>query len=151
MSTEELAVQDCALDRFDRRRPLGRGCTGSSSTARSTGRAPVPCVRRPSFRRRRADAHTVAWAPTDGTVTVDDADHHPLPPHGGRVRQLAWRRDGRRATGAGCWLTRDARPTRAIALETDAARAVLDLPVAVAVGRRDVHAEGLAAQRAREP
>src|SRR5713226_9751662 len=32
------------LDRFDRRRPSARGCTGSSSTVRSTGPARARCA-----------------------------------------------------------------------------------------------------------
>jgi len=67
-----------ALDTFDRRRPSDRGCTGSSSTVRSTGRAfgaygrsssfPSPCLlpsgmRRPAltyWRRSRGSRRSTA-------------------------------------------------------------------------------------------
>jgi hypothetical protein len=52
---------------------------------------------------RPGDDHTVAWAATGGTVTVEDADTAKvLFTHtGARVRQLAWSGDGRRLLIAG--------------------------------------------------
>jgi hypothetical protein len=59
--------------------------------------APIAPAWRPSERR------TVAWAATDGTVTVEDADTAKVlwSKPGGPVRQLAWSGDGRRLLIAG--------------------------------------------------
>ena len=47
---------------------------------------------------RPSERHTVAWAATDGTVTVEDADTAKVfkTYRGGAVRRLAWSGDGRR-------------------------------------------------------
>ena len=52
---------------------------------------------------RPGDAHTVAWAATDGTVTVEDADTAKVlwRRRRGPVRQLEWSADGRRLLIAG--------------------------------------------------
>ena len=68
-----------ALDRFDRRARSARGCTGSSSTARSTGRAPGRCAPRrrrplpePAGRRSRRGSATSSSrrSPTSGRSTA---------------------------------------------------------------------------------
>jgi WD40 repeat protein len=52
---------------------------------------------------RPSELHTVAWAATDGTVTVENADTAKIfrTYRGGAVRRLAWSGDGRRLLIAG--------------------------------------------------
>ena len=52
---------------------------------------------------RPSEPHTLAWAATDGTVTVEDADTAKVlrTYRGGSVRRLAWSGDGRRLLIAG--------------------------------------------------
>jgi hypothetical protein len=65
---------------------------GTHDVPAGQGMAPVAPAWRPS------ELHTVAWAATDGTVTVEDADTAKVfkTYRGGAVRQLAWSGDGRR-------------------------------------------------------
>ena len=93
-----------ALDRFDRRRPLrGRGCTGSSSTARSTTRAPGRCGARSVPTRSREPAAPSRPDGSDGELLR-------------RARRAAGPSSAPSSSCATCSATRRARSPRMLEL-----------------------------------